>query len=106
MNPLVHTLPRGYASAVLTPNVNEMRRLAAVLGLEGSSEEAGDGELLVRGISQALGGATVVRKVGDCGLACMEAGANKPDEQELFPCMLIATSTGKQSHESPTREVT
>ena len=35
-------------------------------GLEGSSEEAGNGEALVRGISQALGGVTVVRKVRGC----------------------------------------
>ena len=57
-------LVRGYASAVLTPNVNEMRRLAAASGLEGSSEEAGEGEMLVRGISQALGGVTAGRGDG------------------------------------------
>lgn len=54
------SLVRGYALAVLTPNVVEFGRLASALGLE--TKDAGGGSERVEALASALDGVTVVQK--------------------------------------------
>lgn len=58
-------LVRGYALAVLTPNVVEFGRLADALGVKtGNGDGPGGGSAGVEELARALGGVTVVQKGG------------------------------------------